>query len=376
MLNLDARLQEQLLGRAVTDLMSSADRDRLRGQRVLITGAAGSIGSELARQLADCGVSRLTLMDHSEYGLFQIDSAIREAHPALDVVLALGDVTRRPDLRAACRAAQPHVVYHAAAYKHVTFSETALVPSLRVNVLGALEAACAAREAGARFVLISSDKAAEPRSVMGATKRLAELVVLAEAGRLFRPLVVRFGNVLGSSGSVAEIMLQRAAAGLPLPITDPDATRYFMTASEAIALVLKADLIGRRGEVFWLDMGDPVRIGDLAARIADHVRAAGGPAVGTEIIGLRPGEKLHEELTSQGLAMRPTLHARILHARQRPIARARIQAATTDVRRACTGGRPAEALAVLRSVVDGYVPSDAAIAAASMPVSKRQMSAA
>jgi FlaA1/EpsC-like NDP-sugar epimerase len=293
------------------------------------------------------------------------------AYPRVPVVASLGDVSRRSDVGAATLAADPHVVYHAAAYKHVTFAETAIVPALRVNALGAFEAARAARDAGARFVLISSDKAAEPRSVMGATKRCAEYLVLGQADGTFRPLAVRFGNILGSSGSVAEIMLQRAVAGLALPVTDPDATRYFMTGSEAVSLVLKSDLIGRRAEIFWLDMGEPVRIGDLAVRIADYVRATGGPAVGVETIGLRPGEKLHEELTNQGLAMRPTAHARILCARQRPVAPALIRVALRNARRACALASPSAALEMLQELVTDYTPSAAALAVASTADARR-----
>ncbi|HEX5109635.1 MAG TPA: polysaccharide biosynthesis protein, partial [Vicinamibacterales bacterium] len=229
---------------------------------------------------------------------------------------------------------------------------------------GALEAARAARATGARFVLISSDKAAEPRSVMGATKRFAEYLVLGEASETFRPLVVRFGNILGSSGSVAEIMLRRAGAGLSLPVTDPDATRYFMTASEAVSLVLKTDLVGGSPGIFWLDMGDPIRIGDLARRIAAHVRSTGGPAVGIETIGLRPGEKLHEELTSQGLSMRRTAHARIFSARQRPIPSALVGKALRTARRACAAANPTAALDALTQLVSDYTPSEAAMAEA------------
>jgi FlaA1/EpsC-like NDP-sugar epimerase len=361
----------------VGDVLTDHDRRALQGQRVLVTGAGGSVGGELARQLAGCGVSRLTLMDHAEYALFQIESAIRLAFPDLSLVASLGDVTRAADLRAAMVSADPHVVYHAAAYKHVTFAETAIVPAIRVNALGAYEAARAARDAGARFVLISSDKAAEPRSVMGATKRCAEYFVLGEARGGFRPLVVRFGNILGSSGSVVEIMLQRAWAGLPLPLTDPEATRYFMTASEAVSLVLKSDLIGRRAEIFWLDMGEPVRIGDLAARIADHVRRAGGPAVGVQTIGLRPGEKRHEELTTQGLAMRRTAHARILSARQRPTAVEQVTAALRRARRACAAAHPAAALDALTELVSDYIPSEAAMTvAAGQDTDRARVSAA
>jgi FlaA1/EpsC-like NDP-sugar epimerase len=251
----------------------------------------------------------------------------------------------------------PQVVYHAAAYKHVTFAETAIVQALRVNALGAAEAARAARVAGARFVLISSDKAAEPRSVMGATKRFAELIVLGEATRRFRPIVVRFGNILGSSGSVAEILMDRAVAGLPLPITAEDATRYFMTGAEAVSLVLKTDLLASRPEIFWLDMGEPVRIGDLAARIADHAADQGFAPKGVEIIGLRPGEKLHEELTTQGLAMRRTAHPRIASARQRPVSSDTVRAAVRQAHRACASGDGGAALETLMRLVSDFVPS-------------------
>jgi FlaA1/EpsC-like NDP-sugar epimerase len=364
MIAIDSTAQERLLGRQVSDVLTDADRARYAGQRVLVTGAGGSVGSELARQLAGAGVSRLTLMDHSEYALFLIERAIREAHAPVDVVAVLGDVTRRADVREACAAASPHVVYHAAAYKHVTYAERALVQAARVNVLGAAELVQGARDAGARFVLVSSDKAAEPRSVMGATKRFAEQVVLAQANASFRPIVVRFGNILGSSGSVAEIMLAQARSGCPLPVTHPGATRYFMTGGEAVALVLKADLIGRRAEIFWLDMGEPVRIGELAARIAEYVASSGGPAVETQIIGLRPGEKMHEELTSQGLAMHRTAHPRILSARQRPVPPAPIRGALNAVSRACSQGDAAAVLSVLQRIVTDYVPSDLAIACA------------
>jgi O-antigen biosynthesis protein WbqV len=361
---LDRALLERLLGRPIADVLTEADLPAFRGRRALVTGAGGSVGSELARQLAASGVSRLALMDHSEYALFRVESELRQAHPDVALVTALGDVTRRADVRAAFDAAQPDVVYHAAAYKHVTFAERAPVQTLRVNALGALEVARAARAANARFMLISSDKAAQPSSVMGATNRFAEHLILAEATPTFRPLVVRFGNVLGSSGSVAEILLQRACAGLTLPITDPEATRYFMTAGEAVALVLKADLIGRHPGIFWLDMGAPIRIGDLAARIIEHVQAAGMPAVTTSIIGLRPGEKRHEELTTQGASLRRTEHPRILSARQRPVDAARIREAVERARRACARGDAAGALEVLTRIVEDFVPSETATAAA------------
>src|SRR5688572_28177141 len=255
MMNLPPDVQERLLGRPVRDLLTGADCTAFAGQRLLVTGAGGSVGGELARQLASCRPERLTLVDHSEYALFRIERALRERYAGVEIDAVLGDVSRRVDISAICQAAAPHAVYHAAAYKHLSIAERSIVPAIRTNVLGALEAAQAARAAGARFVLVSSDKAAEPRSVMGATKRLAELAVLSLGSATFRPLAVRFGNILASSGSFVEIMARCVKEGRRIPVTDPKATRFFMTAEEAVALVLKADLIGGQAMVFWLDMG-------------------------------------------------------------------------------------------------------------------------
>ena len=247
---------ETLMDRPACLSLTPAERCALAGRRVLITGAGGSIGSELARQLARCRPEQLTLVDQSELNLFQIERELTETAPDVPLDVVLGDVTRGA-IRKACRAARPHVVYHAAAYKHVTMVERAVCSAVDANVLGTIQTVEAAREAGARFVLISSDKAASPQSVMGATKRLAEMVVMARATDWFRPIVVRFGNVLGSSGSVATIMRDCVRRGQPLPITDPAATR------------------SQRAETYWLDMGDPVSIGDLASRLMQIEAAAG-----------------------------------------------------------------------------------------------------
>jgi O-antigen biosynthesis protein WbqV len=369
-IRLTPELQERLLGRPVRAVLDAADRIALAGERVLITGAGGSVGSELARQIAACGPERLVLLDHSEYALFEIERAIRDRHPALPIEAVLGDVSRRADLRAACGALVPHVVYHAAAYKHVTMTERAIVPALRANVLGTLEAARAARAAGARFVLISSDKAADPRSVMGATKRLAEVTTMSLASESFHPVAVRFGNILGSSGSLIEIMQRCVEEGRNIPITHPDATRFFMTAKEAVSLVLKTDLMGRvrRGslgaEVYWLDMGAPVRIGDLAERFIGCVTPVGAPAVGIDVIGLRPGEKMCEELTTQGEVMQRTAHPRIWSARQRAVHPNAVAEAVRAVRRAVTSGAAADGLAALQSVVVEFAASLEAVTAA------------
>lgn len=357
-------LEERLLDRPVRVVLTPRDRRAFAGQRVLVTGAGGSVGSELARQIAACGPDRLVLLDHSEYAVFRLESELRERYPDREIEIVLGDVSRRADVRAICGSVRPHVVYHAAAYKHVTITERAAVPAIRTNVLGTLETARAARDVGARFVLISSDKAAEPRSVMGATKRLAELVALGMASPAFRPVAVRFGNILGSSGSLVEIMARCVRERRNIPITHPEATRFFMTAAEAVSLVLKADLIGRRAEVFWLDMGEPLRIGDLADRFIACCTPEGEAPVGIDIIGLRPGEKMREELTTQGLTMRSTPHPRIWSARQRPVGLGTVDTAVRMLRRAVAAGHATDALTAMQMAVDECSVSTAAWASA------------
>ena len=368
---LPRELEEELLGRPLRAVLTAGDRRSFAGQRVLITGAGGSLGSELTRQIAACGPERLVLLDHSEYAVFRVESELKAQYPDLHVEVMLGDVSRRADLRAVCASLRPHVVYHAAAYKHVTITERSAVPAIRTNVLGTLETAQAARDVGARFVLISSDKAAEPRSVMGASKRLAEIVALGMASPTFRPIAVRFGNILGSSGSLIEIMERCVREGRNVPVTHPDATRFFMTASEAVSLVLKADLLGSRAEVFWLDMGDPLRIGDLAERFIECVTPAGQARIGVDVIGLRPGEKMREELTTQGLTMRSTSHPRIWSARQRRVAQQTVTLVIRSLRRAVADGDAERALRSMERVVEDFTPSSAAWTAARAGVAPR-----
>jgi FlaA1/EpsC-like NDP-sugar epimerase len=355
---------EFLLQRPVRTLLTETDRSAFEGRRVLITGAGGSIGSALARQIAPLGVQRLILLDQSELSLFQIERELAESAPAAALEPVLADVSRPGTMAQVCRTWRPHVVYHAAAYKHVTMAERAVCATAEANVLGTLAAVDAAREVGARFVLISSDKAATPGSVMGATKRLAELVVLSRASGAFQPVVVRFGNVLGSSGSVLTIMRERIREGRPIPLTDADATRYFMSAGEAVSLVMKTELLARRAETYWLDMGEPVRIGCLAERLLELEARHGFAAVPIETIGLRPGEKLREELTSQGLRMCPTRHRRIWVARQKPSSGSAIDTAMRTLRRAVSRGDAASTLALLTRTVDDYTPSEQARARA------------
>ncbi len=354
---------ERILGRPVRRLLSAGDRRAFAKRRVLITGAGGSIGSELARQVAACGPARLILVDQAEHSLFHIERRIRALAPAVPLDVELADVAHT-NLGPIFRAARPEVVYHAAAYKHVTMVERAVCAAGGVNVVGTVAAAEAARDVGARFVLISSDKAARPRSVMGATKRLAELAVMARAERTFQPIVVRFGNVLGSSGSVLQLMREAIREGRPVPITDADATRYFMSAGEAASLVMKATLLSRRAETYWLDMGEPVRIGDIAARVLALEAEAGYAPTPIAIIGLRPGEKRSEDLTTQGLRMCRTRHRRIWVARQAPFDGPRIRVAVNRLRDSVATGDALDALAALAAAVPEFVVSDQAWALA------------
>ncbi len=353
---------EQLLDRPVRRILSDADRRAFSGRRVLITGAGGSIGSELARQVAACGPARLTLLDHSEHALFQIERELLGVLPAAAIDPVLADVTRGAFVRQAFRLARPHVVYHAAAYKHVTMSERAVCAAANANVLGTAHVVAAARNAGSRFILISSDKAAAPASVMGATKRLAELVVMREASSTFRPAVVRFGNVLGSSGSLLTILRDCIRARQAVPVTDPEATRYFMTAGEAVSLVMKVDLAGNGGETYWLDMGDPIRIGDLVERMLALEVSNGFPAVPVNIIGLRAGEKRRERLVEQGIAMTATGHPRIWVARQPGVEGARVTESLRALRGAVARADDAGSLRVLAGCVDEFEPTSDAVA--------------
>jgi FlaA1/EpsC-like NDP-sugar epimerase len=256
-------------------------------------------------------------------------------------------------------------------------AERAPAAAVAVNVLGAAYAAIAAEAAGARFVLISSDKAADPMSVMGASKRLAERLTLAMASPRFRPIVVRFGNVLGSSGSVVQIMRECIRARRPVPLTDPDATRYFMSVEEAVALVLRADLTAHAAEIFWLEMGQPIRMHDLTDRLMSLEARAGFAPVPIEIVGLRPGEKKTETLTDPRLTFERTVDKRIHVARERAMSRREMYAVIDRLRRAVARADDRLALEVLSDAVRGFVPSEQAaergrrsVGAAGLPPSR------
>ncbi|MEI8078201.1 MAG: nucleoside-diphosphate sugar epimerase/dehydratase [bacterium] len=290
---------EDLLGRDPVQL----DRERvvaeLKGRRVLVTGAGGSIGSELARQIAAFQPAKLILFEIGESPLFEIHRQLQERFPELPCEPVLGDIMHEEQVEAAFATFKPEVVFHAAAFKHVPMMERHPLAAVINNVRGTRQVAQAALRHGAeKFILISSDKAVYPRSVMGATKRCAELLLKTLGNQGTRFIAVRFGNVLGSNGSVVPIFRQQIADGGPVRVTHPEVTRYFMTIPEAVELVLQAGALGRGGELFMLEMGEPISIVTLARNMIELSGLVVGEDVEIQFTGLRSGEKLHEELAS------------------------------------------------------------------------------
>jgi FlaA1/EpsC-like NDP-sugar epimerase len=302
---------DDLLGRPEVNLDVEGLRDALQGRKILITGAGGSIGSELARQVAAFAPARIVLLDRNERALAALDAEFRERAGQVATVPVLADIGDRVRMEAVFAAERPEVVYHAAAYKHVPMMEINPVEAFKNNVLATRDLLEIADRAGVdKFVLISTDKAVKPINIMGATKRVAEHLVQQSSGRGGRKIAVRFGNVFGSEGSVVPILLQQIRHGGPVTVTHPEATRYFMTLHEAARLVLQASVFGEEGEIFVLDMGEPVRILDLATSL---IRLAGlepGRDIEIRFTGLRLGERLHEETLVDESAY-PTRHPKI-----------------------------------------------------------------
>lgn len=314
-----------LLGRPQKRLDREAMRKLVAGKRVLVTGAGGTIGSELCRQIAALEPTHLTLVDNGELALYQIDIELGENAPQIPRQAILADVRDRATIMRVVRSARPELLFHAAAFKHVPLVEANPGEGVQTNVLGTRNVADATAEAGvATMVMISTDKAVHPTSIMGASKRIAELycqALDAECAGASRFVTVRFGNVLGSTGSVVPRFQHQLAQGGPLTVTHPEVCRYFMTTREAVELVLQAAALpsanGRRGQIFVLDMGEPVLIADLARQM---IRLAGlRPDADVEIVytGLRPGEKLHERLFHEGEPLAPTPAEGILLAEPR-----------------------------------------------------------
>jgi FlaA1/EpsC-like NDP-sugar epimerase len=333
----DARRQRELLLNRDERRMDSADVVALfAGKRVMVTGAGGSIGSELVRQIARCAPAEILLVERGENALYEIDRALRSRFPSVKAVPEMVDISDAPRMRAIFAAHRPEIVLHAAAYKHVPMVEANPREGIRNNVLATRVLGEMALEAGVeRFVMISTDKAVRPAGVMGMTKRMAEIALLGLNGGATRFSGVRFGNVLGASGSVVPLFKEQIARGGPVTVTHPDMKRYFMTVQEAVGLVLEAAALAKGGEIFVLDMGEPVAIVDLAEQM---IRRAGlRPYVDLPIIftGIRPGEKLFEELDVSEKGAFRTGHARIFIRREndaRPDVPALIAAAERLVR--------------------------------------------
>jgi FlaA1/EpsC-like NDP-sugar epimerase len=305
---------DDLLGRDPVQLDVAGLAELFSGQTVLVTGAGGSIGSELCRQVSRFGVGKLVCVDVSEYAVYQLEQELREAHPQMHGAYYTANVRELDRLRSIAQRHKPAVVLHAAAYKHVPLMEEHNeIEALRTNVLGTLNAARVAGECGARrFVMISTDKAVNPTNVMGASKRLAELAVQAVAAEFpgTQYVSVRFGNVLGSSGSVVPLFTAQIARGGPVTVTHPEIVRYFMTIPEAAQLVLQAGLMGRSGQIFVLDMGEPMKIVELA-RMLIRLSGKTEQEIPITYTGLRPGEKLYEELMADDETTEPTPHPKL-----------------------------------------------------------------
>ena len=363
---------EDLLGRP----QAAPDRDAMRalvsGRRVCITGAGGTIGAELARQIADDGPAHLTLIDNAEYNLYRIDLELEEAHPGLSRSVVLGDVRDPGRLASTFARARPELVFHAAALKHVHMVESNPNEGVLTNAVGTRNVADACIAAGTRtMVLVSTDKAVDPTSVMGATKRIAEsycqaLAASPAAGGL-RLVTVRFGNVIGSSGSVVPLFQRQIADGGPVTVTDPDVARYFMTTREAVQLLLQASALGageEGGGIYVLDMGKPIKIVDLARQM---IRLAGlTPDKDIEIVftGLRPGEKRDESLFHPAEPMVATGTPGILRAQSRPADIALMRRRLDQLAAAARDRRTQDALALVAGMVPEYQPSDASLPSA------------
>jgi FlaA1/EpsC-like NDP-sugar epimerase len=313
---------EDVLGRDPMRLEIDRVGSYLAGEVVLVTGAGGSIGSELCRQISRVNPKRLVLLDNAENSLFEIRRELESERHFTRTVAVLADIKDATRMREIFGEERPAVVFHAAAYKHVPLMEENPVEAVRNNAVATRIVAAAAGESGAkRFVMVSTDKAVNPATVMGASKTLAEWAVEAAQHRYeqTRFATVRFGNVLGSSGSVVPIFRRQIAAGGPVTVTDENMTRYFMTIPEAVQLIIQSGQLGRGGEVYVLEMGEPVRIVDLARKMIQLSGREPDRDVAIEVVGRRPGEKLHEELFNADERPQPTGEDRILMAQRTPL---------------------------------------------------------
>jgi FlaA1/EpsC-like NDP-sugar epimerase len=359
---------EDLLGRPPVPPRVDLFARCVRGKHVLVTGAGGSIGSELCRQIATLAPASLHLLDHSEYALYTIRQELATRFPELAAEAHLGSVCNADLVARILRDGAIQTIYHAAAYKHVPLVEANIVEGLRNNVVGAqVVAEAAARARIETCVLISSDKAVRPTNIMGASKRIAELIFQAAAvkhGAHTTFCMVRFGNVLGSSGSVIPLFQRQIARGGPLTITHPEVSRYFMLIPEAAQLVIQAGAMAKGGDVFVLDMGEPVRILDLArtmiamSGLTEQTSQNPGGEIEIKFVGLFPGEKLHEELLTDGVVF-PSEHPRIMRMKENALRPSVLETCITCLMMACDTHERGMIESMVKAIVTEYTPQQA-----------------
>jgi FlaA1/EpsC-like NDP-sugar epimerase len=351
---------EDLLRRSPVLLDQAGIRSLIRDQVVAVTGAGGSIGAELCRQILNQAPRSLILIDRSEVQLFQIEQELIERGARGMVVPLVADVVDPVRIREILRRHRPDVLFHAAAHKHVPMMESQPAEAIRNNSLGTANLARLAHESGVgRFVLISTDKAINPTNVMGASKRLAEIFLQSFSAANPNPtrfMAVRFGNVLGSSGSVVPIFQKQIAAGGPITVTHPEVTRYFMTIPEAVGLVLQAGALGQGGEIFVLDMGEPVKIVNLATQMIELSGYRAGQDIEIQFSGLRPGEKLFEELSHHKERLTETGHPKIFRFICQPPDLSQVEFFLSELQLQLNNAEPSEIKRSIQRFVPEYHP--------------------
>ncbi len=368
---------EDLLGRAPVPPRTDLFARCVHHKKVLVTGAGGSIGSELCRQIVTLAPAQLHLIDHSEFALYTIRQELQSRFPELPIIAHLGSVCSAALVERILQDEQIDTIYHAAAYKHVPLVETNIVEGLRNNVLGSqVIAAAAGKFKVETCVLISSDKAVRPSNIMGASKRIAELIFQAAASRFSADTtfcMVRFGNVLGSSGSVIPLFQRQIAHGGPLTITHPDVARYFMLISEAAQLVIQAGAMAKGGDVFVLDMGEPIKIVDLArsmivlSGLTEKSPLNPGGDIEIKFVGLFPGEKMNEELLTDGLVY-PSEHPRIMRMKESALHAGVLETYITFLMMACDTNDRCMIESMVKAIVTEYTPQTPAIGGSGAPL--------
>jgi FlaA1/EpsC-like NDP-sugar epimerase len=344
---------EDLLGREPINFHDPALQKSFEWKTILVTGGGGSIGSELCRQISLLNPERLIIFEHSEFNLYEIELELKEHFPQLKLSVHLQDITEKNEVERLIEHYQPDIIFHAAAYKHVPLLEHQVIIAAKNNVLGTkIVAEAAAKYKVKKFVLISTDKAVNPTNVMGTTKRIAEIFCQNLNRRSETQFItVRFGNVLGSAGSVVPLFQKQLKAGGPLTVTHPDITRYFMTIPEACQLILQASLLGHGGEIFILDMGQPIKIQFLAEQLIKLSGKRLGEDIEIKYTGLREGEKLYEELFHANEALQDTQNQKIFRANAREMTWEMVFENLQQLESACRNIEPQQALSVLSTLV-------------------------